>query len=108
MPGAAVLNWTNKSGSCGYVPPSIRLLREYGDRIIRYNVLDGCIERDPATGFCIECKTGEAGELIMPLPKAKYDGYVDPNATHNKIYRNVFREGDTWWSSGDLLSIGML
>jgi hypothetical protein len=89
-------------------PESIELLVVVsGDRIIKFNVMDGAIERDAESGLCIECNANETGELIMPLPKGKYDGYVDQSATQRKIYADVFKHGDLWWSSGDLLYIGV-
>jgi fatty-acyl-CoA synthase len=33
----------------------------------------------------------------------RFEGYTSPEATERKILRNVFRKGDAWWSSGDLL-----
>ena len=33
----------------------------------------------------------------------RFEGYTSSEATESKIRRNVLREGDAWWSSGDLL-----
>jgi len=103
MPGAAVLNWTNRVGSCGYFPPSLRKA-EGTDRVVKYNVEKDKVVRGP-DGFCIECADGEVGELLMKLVDGKYDGYVDLTATSKKMYKDVFEKGDCWWSSGDLLLI---
>ena len=36
-------------------------------------------------------------------PAAKFDGYCDPAATRAKILRDVFKPGDAWFRTGDLL-----
>lgn len=33
----------------------------------------------------------------------RFEGYTSAEATEKKILRNVFQEGDAFWSSGDLL-----
>ena len=33
----------------------------------------------------------------------RFEGYTSAEASEKKILRNVFAEGDAWWSSGDLL-----
>ena len=60
-------------------------------------------------GFMQQCGVGEVGEaigMIIDLPDViggRFEGYTSPEATEKKILRNVFKEGDAWWSSGDLL-----
>ncbi len=61
--------------------------------------------RDPKTGFCVRAKTGEAGEAIGRIRDLKdltrYLG--NDTATEAKIIRNVFKKGDMFQRSGDLL-----
>ncbi|VVT56779.1 uncharacterized protein SAPINGB_P005266 [Magnusiomyces paraingens] len=65
--------------------------------------------RDPMTGLCRSPSTGEAGELLCRIKNPKkahetFQGYHgDKAATENKILRDVFRKGDAWVRSGDLL-----
>ncbi|KAK3296611.1 uncharacterized protein B0H64DRAFT_105649 [Chaetomium fimeti] len=64
--------------------------------------------RDPKTGFCKRAKTGEAGEFIVGLPaddiKKRFQGYYgNTEATNAKIMRDVFKKGDAWFRSGDVL-----
>ncbi|MEG0675858.1 MAG: AMP-binding protein, partial [Comamonas sp.] len=33
----------------------------------------------------------------------RFEGYTSTEASEKKILRNVFEQGDAWWSSGDLL-----
>jgi fatty-acyl-CoA synthase len=35
--------------------------------------------------------------------RASFDGYQDDGATKKKILRNVFKSGDAWFNTGDLL-----
>jgi fatty-acyl-CoA synthase len=55
------------------------------------------------------CEVGEVGEaigMIINIPDVvggRFEGYTSAEATEKKILRNVFKPGDAWWSSGDLL-----
>ncbi len=102
-PGA-IFNLTGKVGSIGHVP-----LRRLGPlKLARYDVDRDELVRDPQ-GRCIECAAGEVGELLIRLPdKARsalgdFKGYTDEKATQKKILSNVFREGDRYFRSGDLM-----
>ncbi|ERT01341.1 hypothetical protein HMPREF1624_02585 [Sporothrix schenckii ATCC 58251] len=64
--------------------------------------------RDPATGFCRRCSRGEPGELIFRLPETnieeRFQGYYgNKAATESKIMRSVFRKGDAWFRTGDVM-----
>jgi fatty-acyl-CoA synthase len=57
-------------------------------------------------GRCREVGEGERGLLIAPIGRlVGFDGYVDKAATEKKILRGVFREGDAYFNSGDLLQL---
>jgi len=60
-----------------------------------------------ADGRAIECAPGEAGELIGRIqrghPVRDFHGYSDNSSTDKKIIRDVFRSGDTFFRSGDIL-----
>jgi fatty-acyl-CoA synthase len=57
----------------------------------------------------MECAVDEVGELLGEIlddpskPAAKFDGYCDVNATRAKILHDVFKPGDAWFRTGDLL-----
>ncbi|KAK3365476.1 fatty acid transporter protein [Lasiosphaeria ovina] len=51
--------------------------------------------RNPQTGFCQRVKAGEAGEFIVMLP--------EDDASNLKVMRGVFRKGDAWFRSGDIM-----
>jgi len=75
---------------------------------VRYDIETDSHPRDE-NGFLQLCDVDEVGEgigMIIDIPDVvggRFEGYTSPEATEKKILRNVFREGDAWWSSGDLL-----
>ncbi len=64
--------------------------------------------RDPKTGLCLAIPRGEIGELLYRLPedtKQIFQGYYNNDkATNSKIIRDVFKKGDKYFRSGDLVS----
>lgn len=98
------LNLDNWVGSCGRVP----FWEKTNLRLVRYDVETDSHPRD-ANGFYQLCDVNEPGEamgMIVQHPEAiggRFEGYTNAEATEKKILRNVFQEGDAWWSSGDLL-----
>jgi fatty-acyl-CoA synthase len=100
----SVINVDNRPGSCGRVP----FWDKTNFRLVRYDVASGAHVRD-AEGFMVPCLPGEVGEaigMIIDHPDiggGRFEGYTSAEATEQKILRNVFREGDAWWSSGDLM-----
>lgn len=101
---ASTLNLENRIGSCGRVPFWDRT----NLRLVRYDTATDSHPRGPE-GFLQLAAVDEPGEaigLIYDYPDViagRFEGYTSPEATERKILRNVFREGDAWWSSGDLL-----
>ena len=100
----SIINLDNKPGSVGRVPFTFL----HNSRLIRYDVETETHPRD-AQGVCIDCAPGEVGELIGRIDVAKdtgaqrFEGYTSAADTERKILRDVFRPGDTWYRSGDLL-----
>jgi fatty-acyl-CoA synthase len=101
---ASTLNLENRIGSCGRVPFWDRT----NLRLVRYDLGSDTHPRGP-DGFLQLAAVDEPGEaigMIYDLPDliaGRFEGYTSAEATERKILRNVFREGDAWWSSGDLL-----
>ncbi len=55
-------------------------------------------------GFMIKVATGESGLLIGEITKrAPFDGYTDPAKNEACIFNNVFKEGDRYFNTGDLV-----
>ncbi|GAW11357.1 hypothetical protein ANO14919_007010 [Xylariales sp. No.14919] len=63
--------------------------------------------RDPKTGFCLAVPRGEVGEMLSVLPEdteEMFQGYYNnAKATNSKIIRDVFKKGDKYFRSGDLV-----
>ena len=100
----AMLNFDNKVGSVGKRPPALIP----PPRLIRYDIENDEHVRT-ADGLCIECDPDEIGELIGEIPtdpnttQGRFEGYTSKEATEKKILRDVFKKGDTWFRTGDLL-----
>ncbi len=98
-----IANISGREGSVGRVP----LGGAGWLRLVRYDVEEDAHVRD-ARGFCIECDPGEAGELLIRVRSLgtgglSYRGYTDDAATEKKLMRDVFKRGDVYFRSGDLL-----
>ncbi|KAL7939291.1 hypothetical protein V8C35DRAFT_4882 [Trichoderma chlorosporum] len=64
--------------------------------------------RDPVTGRCRRVKPGDPGEMLYRLPaediETRFQGYFNnKGASNSKILRDVFKPGDAWFRSGDVL-----
>lgn len=64
--------------------------------------------RDPKTQFCTQVSRGEPGELLYALDAADiastYQGYYNnQKASDSKVWRDVFKKGDAWFRSGDVV-----
>jgi fatty-acyl-CoA synthase len=100
----ALMNLEGKVGSVGRFP----LKAMTNARLIRCDPNSDEPVRDP-NGLCVECETGEAGELVGKIPRSanssvgRFEGYTSKEATDRKILRGVFEAGDEWFRSGDLL-----
>lgn len=99
-----LINLDNRPGSCGRVP----FWDKTNLRLVRWDPDSGTHPRG-ADGFLQLAGVDEPGEaigMILDLPDSpagRFEGYTSAEATEGKILRNVFRPGDAWWSSGDLL-----
>ncbi|MBN1655603.1 MAG: long-chain-acyl-CoA synthetase [Deltaproteobacteria bacterium] len=101
---AIAINTSNKPGSVGLMLPNVAL--------VKWDNARQDFVRD-AKGFLIKCKTDEAGVLIGRIRQSRrigkfttpvsYEGYLDDEATRRRIVRDVFRKGDAWFNTADLL-----
>jgi fatty-acyl-CoA synthase len=92
---------------------SVGRLPFYLNWFFRVKLIRFDIEREEPVrngkGHCIECRPGEVGEAIGFIPKRSllpighFEGYASPEATEKKILRDVFKKGDAWFRTGDLL-----
>ncbi|KAF4973128.1 hypothetical protein FSARC_472 [Fusarium sarcochroum] len=64
--------------------------------------------RNPRTGRCYKPRSGEPGEMLFNLPAnnpyGRFQGYYgNKAATEAKVLRDVFRKGDMWFRTGDVV-----
>lgn len=105
------VNVNNKIGSCGFVSqmlPGPLTDLFYPVSIIKVDEVTGEPLRKP-NGLCYRCGPGDTGEFVGKIypddPTRAFDGYANREASDKKIIRNVFKHGDAFFSSGDLLTL---
>ena len=97
------LNYDGKVGAVGRLPWYVRKILK--TRIVRFDV-----ERElpirAAEGFCIECADNEVGEAIgeiVDAPGRSFEGYSTASDSKKKVLNDVFKKGDSWFRTGDLM-----
>jgi fatty-acyl-CoA synthase len=100
----SLYNVAGKVGAIGRVPSF--LAHRFPAAIIRLDPDRNAPMRD-AQGLCARCAADEPGEAIGRIeranPGARFDGYTDDEASEKKILRDVFKPGDAWFRTGDLM-----
>lgn len=57
-----------------------------------------------AKGWCKKVKKGEVGLLIGKITRrSPFDGYTDPEKNRSVIMKDVFKSGDAFFNTGDLV-----
>lgn len=96
-------NADNRIGSVGRLP--------YPDatniRVLKWDMEAGDHARD-AAGKPLLARPGEVGELIAEVLDGTgiagyFEGYTNRAASEAKLLRDLFRRGDAWFRSGDLV-----
>ncbi|HVZ27133.1 MAG TPA: AMP-binding protein, partial [Rhizomicrobium sp.] len=99
----SMLNYDGTVGAVGRVPDySERLLPA---RVIRFDVESEMPVRGE-NGLCIECGPDEAGECVGGMSRRagrEFEGYTNRADSDRKMLRDVFRKGDIWFRTGDLM-----
>lgn len=55
-------------------------------------------------GFMINVKKGEAGLLIGEITdQTPFDGYTDPEKSQKAVLKDVFKKGDAYFNTGDMM-----
>ena len=60
-------------------------------------------------GYCIPCVAGEVGEAVGEIDRgpsnlaSHFQGYTNNKDSERKILRDVFKPGDAWFRTGDLM-----
>ena len=102
----SLFNAEGKRGAIGRIPPY--LTHRFSPALVRFDVDTGEPVRGE-DGLCIRCEANEPGEALGKLVESgadagnRFDGYTDPTASEKKIFRNVFKQGDAWVRTGDLM-----
>ena len=99
----SMLNYNGKVGAVGRLPWYFRNVIK--TRIVRFDVENEAPVRGP-DGCCYECGHDEVGEAIGEItdePGRNFEGYTKASETEKKILRDVFKKGDAWFRTGDLM-----
>jgi fatty-acyl-CoA synthase len=99
----SMLNYDGTVGAVGRVPDYIEKLLP--TRVVRFDVEKETPVRGP-DGLCIECGPDEVGEAVGGISARagrNFEGYTKSSDTEKKILRDVFRKGDAWFRTGDLM-----
>lgn len=96
----------SKPGCIGYLPPLLRMI--HSRELVKFDTQREELVKDPHTGFCLRCGPNEVGELVSRIkasdPLSHYDGYLGiSKEKDDKRLFNVFKKGDEYFRSGDLL-----
>lgn len=100
---AGFININNVVGACGRSSPFLERFVSCG--LFQWDVENECLKRDK-NGFCVPVEKGKPGLLLMEINKKQpFDGYKgNKQQSESKIVRNVRRQGDMYFNSGDLMS----
>jgi fatty-acyl-CoA synthase len=102
----SLYNCEGQPGAIGRIPPF--LAHRLPVVLVKFDVETGEPWRG-ADGRCGRCATDEVGEAIGFIPDegigrtGRFEGYADPDASTRKLLRNVFKDGDAWYRTGDLM-----
>ncbi|KAI8507876.1 hypothetical protein Bbelb_141160 [Branchiostoma belcheri] len=96
------INLTNTPGVVGIASPLLKV----PNHILKVDPETNEVIRD-GNGRCIEVKRGEPGLLIAPITSERpFYGYKGKKeVSEKKILRNVFKEGDAYFNTGDLMRV---
>ncbi len=101
---ASLVNLDGPVGAVGRAPGY--LSSRFNIDILKYDVESNSNIRG-SDGFCIQADFGEVGELVGEIRpdsgRFRFDGYENEEATNKKILRDVYKIGDAWFRTGDLM-----
>jgi fatty-acyl-CoA synthase len=99
----SMLNYDGTVGAVGRVPDYLEWLLP--SRVVRFDVEKEMPVRG-ADGLCIECGPDEVGETLGGISKRagrEFEGYTNRADSDKKMLRDVFKKGDLWFRTGDLM-----
>ena len=94
-----------KPGTIGFIPKALSFLSPRC--LIKADPTTGEVVRN-SKGYCTHVSVGEPGLLINKIQNnnlfSRFDGFVNnPAETNKKILRNVFKDGDSYYNTGDMM-----
>uniref|UniRef100_A0A8C5VH99 long-chain-fatty-acid--CoA ligase n=1 Tax=Microcebus murinus TaxID=30608 RepID=A0A8C5VH99_MICMU len=98
------VNYTRKIGAVGRV-------NYLQSKFVSYDLIKYDVEKDEpvrdGNGYCIRVPKGEVGLLVCKITQlTPFSGYArEKTQTEKKKLRDVFKKGDLYFNSGDLLMI---
>jgi fatty-acyl-CoA synthase len=101
-----IFNFEGKPGAVGRVPWFVA--HRFPIAVVRFDVEKQQPVRD-AHGFCVRCDPNEPGEVIGKIindaskPGNRFEGYAASAQNEHKILHDVFKKGDAWFRTGDLM-----
>jgi fatty-acyl-CoA synthase len=94
----AFVNAFNITGTAGVCPMPFA--------VVDYEPGTGRPRRDSRTHRARRVRPGEVGLLLTKVTgHSPFDGYTDAEASEHKLVRDVFRRGDCWFDTGDLVCV---
>src|ERR1700723_1541386 len=102
----SLYNCEGQPGAIGRIPAF--LANRLPVALLRFDVEKSEPWRN-AEGFCERCTANEIGEAVGLMPDqggeraGRFEGYADQEASNRKVLRNVFKAGDSWYRTGDLM-----
>ena len=102
----SLYNCEGQPGAIGRIPAF--LANRLPVALLRFDVEKSEPWRN-AEGFCERCAANVVGEAVGLMPAAgaeragRFEGYADEEASSRKVLRNVFKAGDSWYRTGDLM-----
>jgi len=101
-----LFNLEGKPGAIGRIPPF--LAHRSPIALVRIDPDTGEPVRDPQ-GLCVRCAANESGEALGLISDGRsnvggrFEGYTGKQESERKILRDVFKPGDAWFRTGDLM-----
>ena len=99
----SLFNFDGKQGAIGRVPSYLK--KQINIRLVQFDVDSEQPVRGP-DGLCRLTRVGEIGEAIGEIGndiRHDFSGYADKAASQKKILTDVFKKGDRWFRTGDLM-----
>jgi fatty-acyl-CoA synthase len=102
----SLYNCEGQRGAIGRIPSF--LAHRLPVALLRFDLEAGEPLRN-AEGFCERCLADETGEAVGLIAAegggraGRFEGYADAAATERKVLRDVFKRGDAWYRTGDLM-----